>query len=82
MTTTIKILGTGCAKCNKLYDEAVKAVEQSGVQAEVVKVESLPEIMDYGVAFTPAIVIDEEVRSSGKVLSAAQIAEMLRALGG
>lgn len=82
MTTTIKILGTGCAKCNKLYDEAVKAVEQSSVQAEVVKVESLPEIMDYGVAFTPAIVIDEEVRSSGKVLSAAQIAEMLRALGG
>ena len=80
--TTIKILGTGCAKCNKLYDEAVKAVEQSGVQADVVKVESLPEIMDYGVAFTPAIVIDEEVRSSGKVLSAAKIAEMLKATRG
>jgi small redox-active disulfide protein 2 len=80
--TTIKILGTGCAKCSKLYDEAVKAVERSGVEAEVVKVESLPEIMDYGVAFTPAIVIDEEVRSSGKVLTAAQIAEMLKASGG
>ena len=80
--TTIKILGTGCARCNKLYDEAVKAVERSGVEAEVVKVESLPEIMDYGVAFTPAIVIDEEVRSSGKVLTAAQIAEMLKASGG
>jgi small redox-active disulfide protein 2 len=80
MTTTIKILGTGCAKCQKLYEEARKAVEQSGVQAEVVKVESLPEIMDYGVAFTPAIVIDEEVKSSGKVLSASQIAEMLKSL--
>ena len=80
--TTIKILGTGCAKCQKLYDEARKAVEQSGVPADVVKVESLPEIMDYGVAFTPAIVIDEEVRSSGKVLSAARIAEMLKSLGG
>jgi small redox-active disulfide protein 2 len=74
---TIKVLGTGCAKCNRLYDEVKKAVADSGIDATVEKVEDLPSIMAYGVAFTPALVIDDKVHSAGKVLRAAQIIELL-----
>ena len=74
---TIKVLGTGCAKCDKLYEEVKRAVADSGVEAEVEKVEDLSSIMSYGVAFTPALVIDEKVHSAGKILRAAEIARLL-----
>jgi small redox-active disulfide protein 2 len=70
----IKVLGTGCAKCKKLYAEAEKAVASSGVAAELTKVEKIDEIMKYGVMMTPALVIDEEVKSSGRIPPAAEIA--------
>ncbi len=73
----VRVLGTGCPKCRKLYAEAERAIEMSGVEATLSKVESIDEIMEYGVMMTPALVIDGEVRSSGKGLKAAQIAEML-----
>ncbi len=73
----VRVLGTGCPKCRKLYAEAERAIEMSGVEATLSKVESIDEIMEYGVMMTPALVIDGEVRSSGKALKAAQIAEML-----
>ena len=73
----VKVLGTGCMKCNKLYEEVTKAVQQSGMQVELSKVEKLDEIMEYGVMMTPALVVDEEVVSSGKVLGAAQIVALL-----
>jgi len=63
----IKILGTGCPKCKQLYAEAEKAVAASGVAAELEKVEKLEEIMKYGVMTTPALVVDEEVRASGRI---------------
>ena len=63
----IKVLGTGCPKCKKLYAEAEKAVASSGVAADIEKVEKLDEIMKYGVMMTPALVIDEEVKSSGHI---------------
>ncbi len=69
----IKILGSGCPKCKMLEESAKKAVEQSGVEARVVKVTDLNDIMDYGVMITPALVIDEEVKSAGKVLSPDEI---------
>jgi len=70
----IEILGTGCAKCKTLYENAKKAVEESGKSAEV---EDIPSIMKYGVMSTPALVIDGKVKFSGKVASAAEIAGML-----
>lgn len=73
----IEILGTGCAKCRTLYDNAKKALEESGRSAEVVKVEDIPSIMKYGVMSTPALVIDGEVKVSGKVASVAEIMGML-----
>ena len=74
----IQVLGTGCMKCNRLYAEAQKAVADAGVQAELEKVEKIEEIMKFGVAITPALVIDGKVQSAGKVPSAAQIAEWLK----
>ena len=62
----IEILGMGCPKCAMLYESAKKAVEEKGVQAEVVKVEDMGKITEYGVMMTPALVIDAEVKSSGK----------------
>lgn len=74
----IEVLGTGCAKCKTLFENAKKAVEEAGVAAEVVKVEDIPTIMKYGVMSTPALVVDGQVKFSGKVASAAEIAGMLQ----
>jgi small redox-active disulfide protein 2 len=73
----IEVLGTGCAKCRKQFIAAEEAVSQSGIQAEVVKVEKLDEIMERGVMMTPCLVLNGKVVSSGKVLPAKVIASML-----
>jgi small redox-active disulfide protein 2 len=74
---TIKILGTGCPKCNKLEENAKEALQKTGLAAEVQKVTALKDIMKYNVVMTPALVVDGQVKSSGKVLSADEIAKML-----
>ena len=61
----IEVLGTGCAKCKILYENTKKAVEESGRNAEIIKVEDIPTIMKYGVMSTPALVIDGLLRSPG-----------------
>ena len=63
----IKILGTGCSNCKKLYAEAEKAIAASGVAVALEKVEKIDQIMAYGVMSTPALVIDEKVKSSGRI---------------
>jgi small redox-active disulfide protein 2 len=73
----IEILGTGCAKCKKLYENTVEAVKKSGKEAEVVKVEDIKQIASYGVMSTPAIVVDGVVKASGKLLSPEDIAAIL-----
>lgn len=73
----IEVLGTGCAKCKTLYENAKKAAEESGTVAEIVKVEEIPKIMAYGVMSTPALVIDGQVKFSGKVASVSEIMGML-----
>lgn len=73
----IKILGTGCPKCKQLEANAIKAVEQSGVKARVEKITDINDIMNYGVMMTPALVIDETVKSAGKVLSMEEICQIL-----
>jgi len=69
----IKVLGTGCPKCKKLYAEAEKAVASSGVAADIEKVERIDDIMKYGVMMTPALVIDDEVKASGRIAPASEI---------
>ena len=73
----VQVLGTGCAKCTKLYDEAEKAIAEAGVEVELEKVESIAEIASFGVAMTPGLVIDGEVKSVGKIPKASTIAEWL-----
>ena len=73
----IEVLGTGCAKCKTLYENVMKALEESGKSAEVVKVEDIPSIMKYGVMSTPALVIDGQVKFSGKLASVAEIMGLL-----
>lgn len=73
----IEVLGTGCAKCKTLYENTRKALEESGKNAEIVKVEDIPSIMKYGVMSTPALVIDGKVMFSGKLASVAEITGML-----
>lgn len=78
----VEVLGTGCTKCNKLYALVEQAIADTGAPAELSKVEKIDEIASYGVAFTPALVIEGEVKSSGKLPSVEKIARWLRAAGG
>ena len=63
----IQILGTGCPKCKKLVDIAQEAIMEAGVEAEILKVTNINEIMNFGVMVTPALVIDGNVKSVGKI---------------
>lgn len=63
----VQVLGTGCPKCKKVAEVAEKAVAELGVDAEVVKVTDINEIMNFGVMMTPALAIDGDVKVSGKV---------------
>jgi len=78
----IKVLGPGCAKCKKLFTEAERAVASSGLQVELEKVEKIDEIMKYGVMITPSLVIDGEVKASGRVVPASEIASWITAAAG
>jgi small redox-active disulfide protein 2 len=73
----IRVLGTGCTKCNKMYAEVEKALQQAGVNADLQRIERIDEIMKFGVAITPALVIDGEVKAAGKVPKVAQIVEWI-----
>ena len=74
----IQILGSGCAKCKTLEKKAREAVEELGIDAEVVKITSLEEIMNMGVMMTPALAIDDEVKTVGKVLTTEQVIEKIK----
>ena len=69
----IEILGTGCAKCKALEENAKKAVADAGVFAQVEKVEDMMKIMEYGVISTPGLVINGVVKSTGKLLNSEEI---------
>ncbi len=75
----IKILGAGCPNCRKLYAEAEKAIASSGVKADLEKVEKIEEIIRYGVLSTPGLVIDDKVKSSGRIPASSEIASWLSA---
>ncbi|MCB6178778.1 thioredoxin family protein [Rhodobacter sp. Har01] len=73
----IKILGSGCRKCVTLAENAAAAAQAAGKQAQIVKVTDLAEIAAHGVMSTPGLVVDGKVVSTGKVLSADEIARLL-----
>jgi small redox-active disulfide protein 2 len=73
----IEILGTGCAKCKKLFENAREAAKALDTGVEVVKVEDMQQIINSGVMLTPAIAVNGEVKSSGKVLSVDEIKKII-----
>ncbi|MCK4696225.1 MAG: TM0996/MTH895 family glutaredoxin-like protein [Candidatus Cloacimonetes bacterium] len=73
----IKILGSGCKKCKKLEENARQAISQLTGDHSIEKVTDLNQFMNYGVMITPALVIDEKVKSVGKVLSSEDIKKLI-----
>ena len=73
----IKVLGPGCPKCHALEKNTLEAVEELGLDVRVIKVTDVNEIAGYGVFITPSLVVDGEVKLSGKVASKKQIKKML-----
>ena len=77
MKKDLKILGPGCMKCVQLYENAKTAAEELRIDHTIEKITDIQKIMDYGVMMTPALVIDGEVKSAGKVLSKDEIKKLL-----
>lgn len=73
----VQILGTGCGKCQTLYDNARRAADESGVPCEVSKVTDIVEMLSFHALGLPALAIDGQVKASGKVLSAEEIKKLL-----
>ena len=73
----IKVLGTGCRKCKALLAATEEAVKSSGVQAEIEYVTDMMQIADAGLLSTPGLMINSKIVSSGKVLEAQAIAELI-----
>ena len=76
--TKIEILGTGCAKCKRLFANAEEAVKNLNITAEVIKVEDLDAIVEAGVMLTPALFINGELLAEGRVPCVEEIMTMLK----
>ncbi|MDD4363993.1 MAG: thioredoxin family protein [Atribacterota bacterium] len=74
----IEILGMGCPKCKKTFQNAQQAVEELGIEAEIIKVEDLDKITEYGVMMTPALVINGEVKVTGKIPGKEEIKDWIK----
>ncbi len=77
MTLDIKILGTGCAKCQNLYQLTNEVVTENNIQATIEKVEDIEKIMEYEVMNTPALVVDNKVVVKGRVPNKTEILEFI-----
>jgi small redox-active disulfide protein 2 len=73
----IKILGTGCPKCKALEKNTREAANELGISAEIDKVTEITKIMEYDIMFTPGLVINGEVKASGKVLDKEDIKKLI-----
>jgi small redox-active disulfide protein 2 len=73
----IKVLGAGCANCQRLYEVTVQAMQQAGLSATISKVESQAEIAAFRVIMTPALVVNGKVRSAGRIPGVAEITTWL-----
>jgi small redox-active disulfide protein 2 len=74
----IKVLGTGCPNCKRLLNNAQSAVQKSGYDIEVIYVNNIREIMKTGVVQLPALLINNEVKSIGRILSVDEIIKIIQ----
>lgn len=77
ITMEIKVLGTGCTKCQHVHKNVLDAVAELEIKADVTKVEDIMEIMQYGVAATPAVIIDGEIIAKGRIITKNEIKDYL-----
>ena len=77
----IKVLGAGCKSCHEQYENAKAAVKALGLDIEVEYITDMEKVMGYGVMSMPAIVVNEQVVSMGKVLKTADVEKLFRKLG-
>lgn len=77
MKRSIKILGPDCTKCNTTYTNALEAVKQTGVEADVIKIDDIEEMLKYNVLSTPVLIIDEHIKVKGRVVDVAEIKQLL-----
>ena len=73
----VKILGSGCPNCKKLEQVARKAVDNMGVEAEIIKVTDYNDIMSYDILSTPGLVINEKVVSAGRIPAEGEVVTFL-----
>ena len=74
----IQVLGTGCPKCKKLFEVALQAVKDLGIEAEVIKVDDINEILKFNVMMTPALAVDGEVKVTGRLPKPEEIKKMIQ----
>lgn len=77
MSKTIKILGTGCPKCKTTAAVVTEVVKEQNIDAEIIKVEDIMEIMKYNVITTPAVLVNDEIKIKGRVPSKKELTEIL-----
>jgi small redox-active disulfide protein 2 len=78
MTMKIEIFGTGCVKCKRLEKNVREALSDTGITAEVVKIEDIDAIMEQGIMVTPALAIDGDIKLMGKVPSVEDLVKLIR----
>jgi len=78
MNKIIKILGTGCPKCKQTTNIVTEVVKENNIEATIIKVEDIMEIMEYNIMSTPAVVIDEKIAIKGRIPSKAELIDILK----
>ncbi len=78
----IQVLGTGCSRCKTLFETVNQAVRETGVDAQVEKVEDIQKIMDYEILMTPGLVIDGYVKVAGRVPNLEEVKRLVLAAKG
>jgi small redox-active disulfide protein 2 len=74
----IKVLGPGCPKCKTTYNNVLEALQQANIEAHVVKVEDIEEMMKYNILTTPVLMIDDQIKIKGRVAQVSEIVEILK----
>lgn len=73
----IKVLGPGCTKCKTTYNNVLEALKETGIEAEVTKIEDIEEMMIYNVLTTPVLMIDDVPKVKGRIADVKEIKELL-----
>lgn len=74
---SIKVLGPGCGKCKTTYNNVLDALKETGIQANVEKIEDIEEMMKYNILSTPVLMIDDVIKIKGRIAHTNEIKTLL-----